>query len=147
MNIDLLANHLRFEKIFNNNKNEDGTYNWLKISKIKDLPNSFIDQYFFQIYSYGNLEKSGKLSKFIIKKYGNYLNWTSLLMYQNVDETLIDQFQDKINFKICVMFQNLSLDFLIKYKDKFKLSNLEKNTIIKKEIVEQFKFYLVSLDR
>ena len=147
MNIEILANHLCFEKIFKNNQNEDGTYNWLKISKIKDLPTSFIDKYFFQIYSYQNLEKSGNLSPHIIKKYGNYLNWTTLLMCQNIDEKLIIQFQDKINFKICVMFQDLSFEFLKKYRNKLKLNNLESNTIIKKETVEQFKNYLASLDR
>lgn len=69
MNINCLTNHLCFEHIFKNYLKDDGTYDWFNISKEKDLPSSFIDKYFFQIYIYGNLERNNNLSNFIINKY------------------------------------------------------------------------------
>lgn len=147
MNIENLANHICFEDIFKNNKNEDGSYNWLNISKTENLPIGFIDKYFHQINGYRNLEKSGNLSNHIIKKYGNFLNWNILLMNQFIDEELIEAFSEKINFKICVMFQDLSINFLIKYKEKFKLKDLEKNTKINPGIINAFKNYLAGLDK
>lgn len=147
MNIESLANHICFDDIFKNNQNKDGTYNWLNISKIENLPTSFIDKYFYQIYVYRNLEKSGNLSNFIIKKYGNFLNWNILLMNQQVNEDLIEKFLQKFNFKICIMFQDLSIKFLIKYKTKFNLKDLEKNANISFETITLFKAYLEEEDK
>ncbi len=146
MNISSLTNHVCFEHIFKNCQNEDGTYDWLKISKLKDLPTGFIDKYFFQIYSYRQLERSGKLSSYIIKKYGNYLNWNILFMNQDVDEELISEFSSKINWKICAMTQKLSLDFLKKNYENILVKDLRKNINITVEQIQDYQNYLDSVE-
>lgn len=146
MNIESLTNHLCFEQIFERNKNDDGTYNWLKISKEPDLPVSFIDKYFFQINSYGFLERQNNLSTFIIKKYGNFLNWNLLLINQDIQEDILLQFEHKINWKICSTFQDLSYNFIIKNIDKINMKDLEKNIKINLKIKLDVKNYLASLE-
>lgn len=142
MNIESLANHLCFENIFNSCKNDDGTYNWMKISKIENLPVSFIDKYFFQIYRYGNLEKTKNLSVHIIKKYGNHLNWNLLLLYQDISDDLLIKFKHKIDGKMVALFQNPSINVLLAFKDKISLKTLEKNKSLNKETINLFKKYL-----
>ena len=85
MNISSLTNSVCFDNIFKNCQKEDGTYDWLKIAKLQDLPTAFIDKYFFQIYQYREIERKENLSTFIIKKYGNYLNWNILFLNQNME--------------------------------------------------------------
>lgn len=149
MNISILTNHVCFENIFKNCQNEDGTYDWLKIARIKDLPTSFIDKYFFQIYQYREIERKENLSSFIIKKYGNYLNWNILFLHQNINEEIIIIFlnkQNKLTWKICAMTQKLSFDFLRKFHKNISIKDLEKNQNISKEIIQDYKSYLETID-
>ena len=149
INISSLTNHVCFDNIFKNCQNEDGSYNWLKIAKIKDLPTTFIDKYFFQIYQYRELERKENLSTFIIKKYGNYLNWNVLFLFQNIDEEIILMFLnklDKINWKVCAMTQKLSFDFLRKFHKNISIKDLEKNQNISKELIQNYKDYLETVE-
>lgn len=149
MNISILTNHVCFENIFKNCQNKDGTYDWLKIARIKDLPTSFIDKYFFQIYQYREIERKENLSPFIIKKYGNYLNWIFLFLHQNIDEEIIIMFlnkQNKLSWKTCVMTQKLSFDFLRRFHKNISIKDLEKNQNISKEIIQDYKSYLETID-
>lgn len=149
MNISILTNHVCFEDIFKANQNKDGSYDWLKIVKMKDLPTAFIDKYFFQIYQFRELERKENLSKFIIKKYGNYLNWNILFLYQNIDEDIILMFLsklNKINWKVCAMTQKLSFDFLRKFYKNISIKDLEKNQNISKELIQDYKDYLETVE-
>jgi len=137
MNIKGLSNHIHFQKIFELNKNEDGSYNWIKIAQTPNLPLTFIDKYFFQINKY-KIEKYQTLSPYIIKKYGNYLNWNILLYSHNIPENLIEQFLNRINWHILIKTQKLSLNFLKKYKDKISINDLSKNFEINDEIKQEF---------
>ena len=148
MNISILTNHVCFENIFKNCQNKDGSYDWLKIARIKDLPTSFIDKYFFQIYQYREIERKENLSSFIIKKYGNYLNWNILFLHQNIDEEVIIMFlnkQNKLTWKVCAMTQHLSFNFLKKFYKNIQLEDLKLNINISKELIQDYQDYLDSL--
>lgn len=143
-----LTNHVCFEDIFKNCQKEDGSYDWLKIAKTKDLPITFIDKYFFQIYQYRELERKENLSTFIIRKYGNYLNWNILFLNQNIDEEILINFSkrfDKANWKLCAMTQILSFDFLKKFHKNILLADLQKNKNITQEMIQDYKNYLDSV--
>ena len=149
IDISSLTNHLCFEDIFKNCQKEDGSYDWLKIAKTKNLPIAFIDKYFFQIYQYREIERKENLSIFIIKKYGNYLNWNILFLNQNIDEEIIINFSnklDKANWKLCAMTQKLSFEFLKKFYKNIQLNDLQKNKNISQELIQDYKNYLDLVD-
>lgn len=149
MNISSLINSVCFDSIFKSCQKEDGTYDWLKIAKLQDLPTAFIDKYFFQIYQYREIERKEKLSTFIIKKYGNYLNWNILFLNQNIDEEIIIKFSNKLdmaNWKLCAMTQNLSFNFLKKFYKNIQLNDLQKNKNISEELIQDYKSYLTSVE-
>ena len=149
MNISSLTNSVCFDSIFKSCQKEDGTYDWLKIAKLQDLPTAFIDKYFFQIYQYREIERKEKLSTFIIKKYGNYLNWNILFLNQNIDEEIIIKFSNKLdmaNWKLCAMTQNLSFNFLKKFYKNIQLNDLQKNNNISEELIQDYKSYLTSVE-
>ena len=94
MNIEGLKNHIRFENIFAEAR-VDGKISWIKISSMENLPESFIDKYFYKLKPFG-IEKNQILTPRIINKYRNELNWYSLLKYQKIPKDCILQNRDII---------------------------------------------------
>lgn len=122
MNILGIENHIKFEKIFADAR-VDGQISWIKLSQMKDLPPSFIEEYFSKLKIFG-IEKNQNLDDDIINAHKDELNWYSLLKYQNLSEKCIIENLDKINksnmWCCLVKYQKLSLNFLIDHIDKFK---------------------------
>lgn len=144
MNIFGLSNHIRFNKIFDACRTEDGKISWLKVSQIKDLPSTFIIQYFQKLKNFG-IEKNQILEEDIINEFKNELNWYSLVKYQNLTEKCIDDNIDIVNklklWHLILKSQKLSVDWIIKHIDKIKedpklLNSIKQNGQLSKETIE-----------
>lgn len=152
MNILGLSNHVRFNKIFDACRNEDGKISWLKVSQIRDLPSTFIMQYFQKLKNFG-IEKNQILEEDVITAFKNELNWYSLVKYQTLTETCIDDNIDIVNklklWHLILKSQKLSVDWIIKHINKIKedpklLNSIEQNGQLSKENIATIKMIISS---
>ena len=121
MNIASLANHIKFNDIFEKCK-VNGQVSWARVAKC-ELPQNFINQYFNQLKPF-QIERLQKLDETFIDEHSSELNWFSLLRFQSIPESVIVKNIDKIStlqlWRLLLKTQKLSLQFLVDHIDDIK---------------------------
>ena len=123
-NLKNITNDIKFKDIFD----LYGT-NFSKIIKYPNLPEDFIDEYFFQLKPF-KLEKWQKLSPYLIVKYQENLNWILMSEYQDIPLSLIIKYQNKLDWNRVSKYQNLpkfGFNLLSQFKDKLNFSLIKTN--------------------
>lgn len=120
MNVRKLEQLIKYKDIFD----EYGT-NPAKLVKNVKLPETFIDDYFYQLKPY-RLEQHQKLSEYLLTKYADNLNWYSLSIYQcnSLTEKMIDAHLTEVDFGQIAAEYKLTEKQFIKWFNYFKTEKL-----------------------
>jgi hypothetical protein len=133
-NLKNITNDIKFKDIFD----LYGT-NFSTIIKTPNLPEDFIDEYFFQLKPF-KLEKWQKLTPYLIVKYQNNLNWQLMSEYQNIPLSLIIKYQEILNWDKISKYQNLpefGLNFINHFQDKLNFSLIKNNVYMTPEFLSK----------
>ena len=133
--LNLLENSIKFREIF-----DLYGVNFKNISKHPNLPEDFIDTYFYKLRPF-QLEINQTLSTYLINKYQNALNWQLLSKHQNLTEKQIEIHYKFVNWKYISLYQNLSAEFIRKWSQYLDFNNLLYNAKINPEILYLTKKY------
>ena len=99
---------------------------WKNISKHPNLPEDFIDEYFYYLKPY-RIESTQTLSPYLLIKYQENLNWQLMSKTQDLPEFLIEKHRQFVNWNWISEFQKLSLKFIIKYSNYLSWKHLTYN--------------------
>lgn len=91
-------------------------YDFKEMIQNEKLSESFIDNFFYHLKPYG-IEKWQDLTRYLILKYQNALNWQLLSIYQILDEDIIELKYKEVNWSLICENQKLSLQFLKKWRN------------------------------
>lgn len=133
--LNLLENSIKFREIF-----DLYGVNFKNISKHPNLPEDFIDTYFYKLRPF-QLEINQTLSTYLINKYQNALNWQLLSKHQSLTEKQIEIHYKFVNWKYISLYQNLSAEFIRKWSQYLDFNNLLYNAKINPEILYLTKKY------
>jgi hypothetical protein len=133
--LNLLENSIKFREIF-----DLYGVNFKNISKHPNLPEDFIDAYFYKLRPF-HLEINQTLSAYLINKYQNALNWQLLSKHQNLTEEQIEAHYKFVNWKYISLYQNLSSAFIRKWSRYLDFNNLLYNAKISPDILHITKKY------
>lgn len=133
--LNLLENSIKFREIF-----DLYGVNFKNISKHPNLPEDFIDTYFYKLRPF-QLEINQTLSPYLINKYQNALNWQLLSKHQSLTEKQIEIHYKFVNWKYISLYQNLSAEFIRKWSQYLDFNNLLYNAKINPEILYLTKKY------
>ena len=135
MKLKKLNKKIKFGEIFN----LYGT-DWKKIAKHPNLPEDFIDEYFYYLKPY-KIEITQTLSLYLIIKYQKNLNWQLMSKTQDLPEILIEKYAIFVNWRWISQFQKLSFHFLKKYSNYLNWEYLTYNKNITPTILNMVKQY------
>ena len=109
-------------------------YDFSKIIEDK-LPENFIDEFFYKLKPFC-LERNQKLTRYLILKYQNALNWQLMSAYQELDEDIIELKYKEVNWYFISEKQKLSTNFIKKWQNYLDYFSLLKNTHFTKMEIE-----------
>lgn len=109
-------------------------YDFSKII-MDELPENFIDEFFYKLKPYC-LERNQKLTRYLILKYQNALNWQLMSAYQELDEDIIKLKYKEVNWYFISERQQLSINFMIKWQNYVNYNALLKNPKFTKSEME-----------
>lgn len=115
-------------------------YDFSKIIK-EELPENFIDDFFYKLKPFC-LERNQKLTRYLILKYQNALNWQLMSAYQELDEDIIELKYKEVNWYFISENQKLSINFIKKWQNYLDYFSLLKNTYFTKMEIEWIRMTL-----
>ena len=115
-------------------------YDFSKIIK-EELPENFIDDFFYKLKPFC-LERNQKLTRYLILKYQNALNWQLMSAYQELEEDIIELKYKEVNWYFISEKQKLSINFIKKWQNYLDYFSLLKNTHFTKMEIEWIRMTL-----
>lgn len=80
-----------------------------------------------------------KLSEEFIETFDNYVDWTTVIRYQNLSEDFIRKYlDDKMFWPFTSQFQSLSENFIREFKDEVDWWNISENQILSWDFILEF---------
>lgn len=135
MKLNKLIKNIKFGEIF-----ELYGTDWKNIIKHPNLPEDFIDEYFYYLKPFG-LERNQKLTIYLLVKYQKNLNWQIMSKTQDLPEELMEKYKKYLNWNYISEYQNLSIHFLKKYSKYLNWEKLCNNKNLTTQLLFMIKKY------